>query len=342
MPQLTVAICTYRRLEPLRTTLQSLGYAIHQAPGVAGEVLVIDNAAKATLVDIPGALPEAENPQVRQMVMGFAGVLPSLRYEVEGETGTSFARNHAVNGARHSIVLFTDDDVTFDGAWLARMGAAVVEHPECDFWGGRVEPVAPPSVTFPPVWFDPKRCPMLADTIVQYRPGLQSRPWNPQKDSPFYTANLALRVEAVRKAGMFDVNVGHRGTLRMGMEDSLMVKAIAAQGSKGWYAADAVVHHPIPPERLTRQYAREFARRQGWLSVCMLKQESPDKRVPRWLYKAAMKECAHGLGDMLLGTLTGDAGRSFAGQMTWTFNYSKLRHARQSMPAHATQRKRGS
>lgn len=103
---------------------------------------------------------------------------------------------------------------------------------------------------------------MLQDTIVQYRPGLQPRAWDPKKDAPFYTANLALRVEAVRKAGMFDVNVGHCGALRMGMEDSLMVLAIAKQGGRGWYAADAVVNHPIPPERLTRKYAREFAWRQ--------------------------------------------------------------------------------
>ncbi|NJL31727.1 MAG: glycosyltransferase family 2 protein [Phycisphaerales bacterium] len=232
MPELTLAICTYRRLEPLRTTLQSLGYALHHAPGVKVEVLVVDNAARQKLANIPHAQAEAENPAIRDMVMGFAEVLPGLRYEVEAEAGTSFARNHAIDSARHPIVLFTDDDVSFDPQWLASMHKAIEAHPECAFWGGRVEPVAPPQVMFPPTWFDPERCPMLNDTIVQYRPGTQPRYWELGKDAPFYTANLALRVEAVRKAGMFDVNVGHRGAVRMGMEDSLMVLAIARQGAR--------------------------------------------------------------------------------------------------------------
>ncbi|NJL31728.1 MAG: hypothetical protein HC898_08900 [Phycisphaerales bacterium] len=92
------------------------------------------------------------------------------------------------------------------------------------------------------------------------------------------------------------------------------------------------MNHPIPPDRLTKKYAREFAWRQGWMSVRSLRQEAPDKQVPRWLFKAAAKSCVHGLGQWLAGSLTGDAGQSFAGWMEWVFNYSKLRHARQNLP----------
>ncbi|MEX0774302.1 MAG: glycosyltransferase [Phycisphaeraceae bacterium] len=310
---LTIAICTYRRHEPLRQTLTSLAACI-VPQDVQWDVLVVDNAGDA---------------QVRQLVEGFADRLP-VRYEVEPTTGTSHARNHAVRvceAAGTPVVLFTDDDVTFEERWLVTMANTIREHGDCDFWGGRVEPIWPSDAP-PPAWFDQERCPMLGDTIVQYRRGEQPRAWDGERDPPFYTANLALRVKAVAAAGYFDTTVGHRGAVRMGMEDSLMVRAIAAaggSGGRGWYAADAVVHHPVPIERLSRKYARQFAWRQGWLSVHSLRRASP--RLPRWLYRVSLGDMVRGAAQWLGGTLTLRPAVAFAGQFQALFSLSKLWHA---------------
>lgn len=310
MMQLTVAVCTYLRARLLARTLESL--AACARPALEWELLVVDNAA--------------EDP-VRSLAADWSDRLP-LRYTAATTLGTSHARNHAVRAARAPIVLFTDDDVTFHPDWLVRMAEAINGHDECAFWGGRVEPVWSDP---PPAWFDADRCPMLADTIVQYRRGGLPRAWRPAEDPPFYTANLALRAESVAACGYFDTTVGHQGAARMGMEDSLMVHAIAGRGGRGWYAADAVVYHPVPGDRLTRTYARRFAWRQGWLSA-RVHRPPGRRRPPRWFYRVAASQLAAGVARWLRGLAGLDPGAAFAGQFLTIYNLSRLRHARGTRP----------
>jgi len=310
--ELTVAICTYKRHDLLRTTLESLAAC---APIAATwEVLVIDNEC---------------HEDVRAIVESFAASqLPTIRYIPEQATGTSHARNCAVKQAAAPIVLFTDDDVTFDPHWLARMWAQIQAQPACAFWGGRVEPV---WTMDKPAWFDPRYCAMLGDTIVQYDRGASSRAWSAASDPPFYTANLALRVDAMLAAGGFDTTVGHRGNIRMGMEDSLMVKSITKAGGQGWYVADAVVNHPVPAERMERKYARDFAWRQGWLSAEMTRRggdlAGSKGKMPRWFFRAALTQLAQGLARMIAGIFSFNSARRFGGRIAMSFNYSKLWHA---------------
>lgn len=304
MADFTVAICTYRREAMLAITLASL--ASCDKPDAAWDVVVIDNASEAP---------------VKSLVESFRERLP-IRYVAEPRTGTSFARNRAIEESSSPIVLFTDDDVEFDRGWLTGMVAAVRSHAECEFWGGRIRPT---WAAGKPGWFDVSRSPMLGDVIVRYEAGEASRPWRPEDDPPFYTANLALRVEAVRAAGMFDTTLGHKGGKRLGGEDSWLVRSISRRGGKGWYAADAIVDHPVPAERLTKTYARRFAWRQGWIGVEMLRREGG--RVPRWLYRAAAQRGAGAAWRWLKGVLGGDPIGAFEGQVQAIFNVSKLWHA---------------
>lgn len=308
---LTIAICTYKRHDLLRTTLESL--AACEPVDAAWELLVVDNEC---------------HEKVREIVENFAASRHPIRYIPEPTTGTSHARNRAVKEAAAPIVLFTDDDVTFDTHWLRRMWEQICAQPACQFWGGRVEPV---WMVPKPTWFDPQYCAMLGDTIVQYARGNQSRAWNPASDPPFYTANLALRIDAIRTAGGFDTTVGHRGNVRMGMEDSLMVKSISKAGGQGWYVADAIVNHPVPAERMERQYARQFAWRQGWLSAEMTRRggdlSGTRTKMPRWFYRVALGNLLRGFAQMFVGLVTFHAAKRFGGRINMTFNFSKLWHA---------------
>lgn len=362
---LTVAICTYKRVDMLRETLASL--AACEPIDARWELLVIDNEVNEQVREVvegarvsgfgnresgvgnqdagvgtresgigsqesssesPIPSPESpiSNPQSR--IPNPALPVP-IRYLPEPTTGTSHARNRAVKEAAAPIILFTDDDVTFDKHWLKRMWAAIQAQPGCGFWGGRVEPTwSQPA----PRWFDPTFCPMLGDTIVQYRRGDETRRWDPKQDPPFYTANLAFRCEAIRAAGGFDTTVGHRGDKRMGMEDSLMVRAVSDAGKEGWYVADAIVHHPVPASRMTKKYAKEFAWRQGWLSVQMTRRREDagfgaKGKLPRWFFRVAAGEWLRGVGQMIAGLVTFNPGKRFAGVVRATFNASKLWHA---------------
>lgn len=278
---LTVAICTYRRLDMLSLTLDSLTRCT--PINAAWELVLIDNAGEQA---------------VANLAQSFADRLP-LRYLHEPNLGASHARNRATREAKAPIILFTDDDVLFDVDWLSRMWQAVGSQPDCAFWGGRVEPIWPAQK---PAWYDDELSPMMGDAIVQYRRGAEPRSWQPENDPPFYTANLALRVASIEQAGYFDTNVGHVGGKRMGMEDSLMVKAISNAGGPGWYAADAVVHHPVPPDRMTKSYMFGFARRQAWLSAQL--HRGSRRLPPPWFFRAAGERTLKAIGRMIAGSLT--------------------------------------
>lgn len=304
MTQFSVAICTFRRAHLLPTTLSSL--ASVQRPDVDWELLLIDNGCE---------------PNIRDITRQFSSRLP-IRYQQESSIGIAHARNRAVHEAASPYLLFADDDVLFDSRWLCAMINAIRKQPHCDFWGGRI--VALWEVERPG-WFDLDHCPSLGDSVVKYDLGDQSRPWNPDRDPPFYTANLALRLEAVRRAGLFDTTLGHRGNKRGSGEDSWMIKSIVRNGGQGWYAADALLQHPVEPARLTKPYARRFAWRQGRISVEMLRRES--NGVPRWLYRLAVSQIMRGFARWIMGCCRRNAGLAFAGQYQVLFNFSKLWHA---------------
>lgn len=307
MMDLTIAVCTYRRGPLLQELLESL--CRMQAPDLQWELVIVDNAVEE---------------HVRQLVNSYSDRLP-IRYVPETVAGCSNARNRAVESATAPIVLFTDDDAIVDEDWLVQMVAAIREHPEYDFWGGAIRPR---WGTDRPRWFNDILCPMLRDVVVQYDAGSESRPWVAGQDLPFFTCNLALKVAAIRKAGMFDTALGHVGAKRVGNEDTRLQEVIVSQGGRGWYVARAIVDHPVPIERVKPEYALDFARRQGMMSVDFLA-EKHGGQVPRWLYRSALTQGVHGFGTWLRGVATGKPEFRFAGRMFWTNASAKVRRALQ-------------
>lgn len=301
-----MAICTYRRGELLRRTLDSL--AVAEPPGCEWELLIVDNEG---------------SPIVPQLVAEFSGRLP-IRYTVEVITGNAHARNRAVAEALGPVLLFTDDDAVAEPAWLREMASAIRTHSSCDFWGGRIRPDW--GTLARPDWFDEESCPMLRAAIVQYDAGSENREWKANFDPPFYTCNLALRVSAAKAAGWFDPTLGYFGTIRIGGEDVRLVETLSRRGGEGWYVATAVVDHPVPVERLTQEYAISFARRQGFLSYELLARDNGG-RVPLWAYRAAATQLLQGFLQWISGLLGRDDRKRFAGTMTTQFALSKLRRA---------------
>ena len=320
MTDVTVAICTYRRADLLPQTLRSFA-AMRRPADTAWDLLIVDNAC---------------DPRVERVVADFADELP-VRYAAEPQVGIARARNRAVASVTAPIILFADDDVTFDPDWLVNMARSFRAHGECSFWGGRIEPT---WQTPRPAWFDTDACPMLADAIVTYDAGPTPRPWDPKRDAPFYTCSLALRVEAIRRAGLFNVALGHIGQKRGGGEDSWMVRAVAQAGGRGWYAADAVLHHPVPADRMTRRFARRFAWYQGRVSVDMLLRQEVQAgrpaRPPRWLYRRAGEDFLKGVGQGLAGVARRRPGLRFAGQFRMLYGLSKFWHALRHRPEDLT------
>ena len=97
----SVIVCTRDRPDRLPTTLETI---LASRRGDL-ELIVVDNAPQtAAACDIVSALGD-----------------PRVRYVLEPRPGLSRARNRGAQDARGRFLVFTDDDVRVDPAWLGRL-----------------------------------------------------------------------------------------------------------------------------------------------------------------------------------------------------------------------------
>ncbi len=231
----TVLVCSRDRAGLLAETLASLeGLA---DPGVPYEVVVVDNGSRdGTRAAVEAAAAESPVP---------------LRYAHEPRGGLSAARNAGIGAARGAAIAFTDDDVLVDPGWLAAFARAFAAHP-VDFLGGRVLPRwgAPR-----PGWLPEGRTRgEIWGAVALFDYGDDARPL-----SKPLGANMAFRRAPLEAVGGFREDLGRDAASLKGQEvPELLLRLEAAGGRGGWYVPDAIVHHWIPPDRLTKRYFRRW------------------------------------------------------------------------------------
>jgi glycosyltransferase involved in cell wall biosynthesis len=230
--KITIILCTYNRCGSLPTALDSL--AAQELPGsVEWEILVVDNNS---------------NDQTEQVVRDFSRRYPGrFRYLFETNQGLSRARNAGVREARGDILAFTDDDVTAEPRWLENLtsglasegwagaGGRVLRELTCPLprwlsFEGRYERMAAPLVLFD---LGSKRC-----DIDDFAIG----------------ANMAYRKEIFVKYGGFRTDLGRSGDSLLGLEDNDFAHRVLAAGERLLYEPSAVVYHPVPQNRLSKEY----------------------------------------------------------------------------------------
>ncbi|HWP35349.1 MAG TPA: glycosyltransferase, partial [Thermodesulfobacteriota bacterium] len=292
----SVVICTRDRAALLAETLASLRALAD--PGVPYEVVVVDNGS----TDGTRAVVEAHAAASRVPV----------RYVYEPRGGLSAARNAGVAAARGEAIAFTDDDVVVDPGWLAAFARALATHP-VDFLGGRVvprwgaprPPWLPAGRTRGEIWG--------ALALLDY--GDRERPL-----AKPLGANMAFRAAALRAAGGFREDLGRDAASLKGQEVPELLQRLAAAGGRGgWYVPDAVVHHWVPAERLTKRYFRRWFYWKGvsralvrdrvfvdgvWLPAAQVRRLAG---LPRGLYKDALRAA----GRLLVRAAAGDRAGAF-------------------------------
>src|SRR6266550_1908992 len=120
---LSIIIPTYNRPRDLLQATCSL-----QEQVLADfEIIVVDNAADSA---------------VKQMVTEFNGTARvPIRYVAEPRLGLHYARHAGARAATGEILIFTDDDATFDPGWLQAYATAFAKYPEMAAAGGPVRPI---------------------------------------------------------------------------------------------------------------------------------------------------------------------------------------------------------
>jgi glucosyl-dolichyl phosphate glucuronosyltransferase len=233
---ITVLLCTYNRCGLLAEALKSL--AASKLPGSnVWDVLVVDNNS---------------NDQTRQVAEDFCRRFPGrFTYVFEPKQGKSHALNTGIELARGRILAFTDDDVTVEPDWLGNLTAELIDG-KFTGAGGRTLPEDTFAV---PKW-------LSADEPIQWGGilgGLFDLGSEP-RELPLapYGANMAFRKEMFEKYGKFRTDLGPCGGNLMKSEDTEFGRRLMMGGERLCYEPTAIVHHPVPPTRLRKDYFLGF------------------------------------------------------------------------------------
>ena len=226
---ITVILCTYNRCQDLAGALQSI--AISQvASSVTWEVLVVDNNS---------------TDRTRHVVADFCRWHPAhFRYLFEPHPGKSNALNTGIANARGAVLAFVDDDVNVEPTWLQNLTADLLGDSEWAGIGGRVlaaEKFTPPSWlpdSFHSVVF---ACFDLGNDAAEL-------------DHAPYGANMAYRKSVFEKYGGFRIDLGPTPNSQIRNEDTEFGRRLLGAGERLRYEPSAVVYHPIPHGRITKEY----------------------------------------------------------------------------------------
>ena len=232
---ITVAIPTHNRAATLGETLASIA-ALQVPPGAALDCIVVDNASS----DATQAVVEA----------AAQGAPFAVRRVAEPRMGSSFARNRAIDETAGDFIFFIDDDALAEPSWAIEMLAAL-ESRKLDAVCGMVLPrwsVAPPRWLGPSLW---------VKLAVHVREQIESEPTaKAEVLANYYSANVGFRRSAFARFGKFREDLGVVGGNPISGEDTELFERVMNQGGTMGFAPRAIVHHLIPPERMTRAYLR--------------------------------------------------------------------------------------
>ena len=238
----SLVVPTYRRPEVTRC-LDS----IQQQRLADFDLLLVDNAADERL----RATIEAYNRAARVRV----------HYVPERRLGLHNARHAGVRAATGEVLVFTDDDATFDPGWLEAYARGFAEHPDMAAAGGPVRPVWEVP---PPTWLTR----FIADSPEMFSALSLMEPFQKfrlARDGWFFGVNMAVRRSLLVEVGGF--NPDSFGSIWLGDGETGLNRRLWQEGALIGYVPEALVYHHVPPERMTLRYFRQRQANDGACDV---------------------------------------------------------------------------
>jgi glucosyl-dolichyl phosphate glucuronosyltransferase len=221
----SVVISTYNRCGQLGGALDAL---LAQDPGVAYEVIVVDNNSTDHTRDVVAARLDRS---------------PHLKYVFEPRQGLPHARNTGVLSSQAPLVAFTDDDVRVGPEWVGTIKRAFDDNPDVDMIGGRVRPLWPGRI---PGWVTPSQ---LGPFALGERGDAPIRVSAANAAPCLVGANFAFRREVFDRVGLFD-------PAYVKSQDREIQLRLWRAGGTGLYEPALAIRVEVPAERLTKKYFR--------------------------------------------------------------------------------------
>lgn len=265
---LSIAVCTRNRAASLARMLDSVT-RLDLPAFLTWELVIVNNGS---------------TDGTSQTIASFADRLP-IREETEPRPGLSNARNKGVSAARGRYIIWTDDDVLVDRAWLSAYVAAFDRWPDAAVFGGKVLPIFEGTA---PGWFTAN-----LDTLfgpIAYR-DFGDDPLPLSADRVPFGANYVVRTEEQR-AFPYDPELGVApGRNRIG-EETAVIAAILASGGSGMWVPAAKVSHCIAANRITTRYVGRHFQAHGETLAYLENAGRPraSRGVPRWMWRRMLTQ----------------------------------------------------
>jgi glucosyl-dolichyl phosphate glucuronosyltransferase len=229
----TVIIVTYNRCQSLARTLQSVAASSLPA-SIEWEVLVVDNNS---------------TDQTLQVVEQFGARYPGrFRYLREPNPGKSFGLNAGILASRGDILAFVDDDVTVESTWLRNLTAPLQRRE----WAGTGGRILLERRFSPPRWLALDGPWNMGGMLAGF--DLGDKP-HELHEAPYGT-NMAFQKSMFEKYGLFRTDLGPSPNREIPRpnEDTEFGRRLMAAGEHLYYEPSAVVHHPVPQDRIKKEY----------------------------------------------------------------------------------------
>jgi glycosyltransferase involved in cell wall biosynthesis len=227
--RISAVVCTFRQPKTLPAAIESL--LAQSLPPELYEIIVVDNNSRDETVEIVEHYVRTDGPKVE--------------YVLETRQGLSHARNNGVHAAASDIVAFLDDDAVASSEWLASLLEIYDSIPDAWAVGGKVLPI-----------WDGERPNWIEDTMFR---SLSLVDWGNEKrplkwPERIIGTNCSFRKRVFSEIGLFATNLGRRGKLLLGNEDTEIQERIHKLRKMVFYTPQAVVYHCVSRKRMSKTY----------------------------------------------------------------------------------------
>lgn len=229
---ITVIVCTYNRQEYLPDCLQHL--AKQSADNRDYEVLIIDNNSTDRTADISSTFIK-DHPEM------------NVHYYCEMNQGHTFARNRGIKEAKGKILSFIDDDAFVGKDFIKEIQSYFDDNHGVSAIGGKILPVYENET---PKWMSK----YLLTLVSALDMGNSPKKFIGSKFP--IGANMAFRAEVFEKYGLFNTDLGRRGSELEGGDEKEVFLRLKKENEEIHYVPMVKVDHIIPEKRLTMEYIK--------------------------------------------------------------------------------------
>lgn len=230
-PYLSVIICTYNRDKYIYNLLKSI--AENTLSKAKYEIVLVNN--KST---------DATEMECNRFCADYDDVV--FRYFIETNQGLSYARNRGIQEAKGKVVVYVDDDATINTEYLTTYYQFFNANTNVYAAGG---PILPVYETEEPKWMSHYTRQLITGKLYM---GNVVKEFT--KGAFPGGGNAAYRKSVFDKVGLFNVDLGRKGTSLIGAEEKDLFDKMTAQGIKFFYLPKAILYHIIPASKLTEEH----------------------------------------------------------------------------------------